>query len=483
MPRLHRTSRLIIDVTDTLSSWSGAPTGIQRVLLNLAKASTGYPRDRVVIGFLNEWGNMSQLQPETFIDIFDPVKRKKASIKIKRGVVAPTVCAACLKKVSAHEKQAKRVFPAILKKIALSMCPHGLVRFYTRQMLALPSQENTGPRSKQLTDSTLQTLELNQHDVLFIADSNWNLRNYCGRVQLLKAKCGIKVIGFVHDIIPIMEPHLVDEIVTMQFEQWLRKLTLVSEKILTNSAYTTAELNKWLLGNAYFSKLSFPITFGNCDGKIDESAESEVLSTLDPRCSNNGGECSDLGRIRHWTKREPFILWVGTIDLRKNLEQLLLAIIKLARDGFECPRVAVVGRPSRGAENIHRWLRHTALEHRVTWFEGIRDEELQVLYSKASLFICTSWTEGYGLPVEEALMQGVPCLVANSGALPEAGGSCVEYFDPFSVPELANKIRKYFSDADFQHCLHEKAKQIVRKPWSNALEEILAATEDCSSTI
>lgn len=134
------------------------------------------------------------------------------------------------------------------------------------------------------------------------------------------------------------------------------------------------------------------------------------------------------------------LMYVGNLKPHKNLERLLEAYSKISIIENTC--LLLVGKAfdkyivleDREKElNIDKNVIHTGI---------VTQEELVDLYNLADLFVFPSLYEGFGLPVLEALACGTNVICSNSSSIPEVGGNVVEYFDPYSIEEMANKIEE-----------------------------------------
>ena len=132
---------------------------------------------------------------------------------------------------------------------------------------------------------------------------------------------------------------------------------------------------------------------------------------------------------------EPYILVLGTIEPRKNIGQVLeyvranptilrnTRIVFLGRFGWGDSVESVLGRYGLAAE---------VASGRLLFPGFVNEATKHALIGRAELVIYPSLFEGFGLPVLEALAAGVPCITTRSSSLPEAGGPCAYYFDPFT---------------------------------------------------
>ena len=135
-----------------------------------------------------------------------------------------------------------------------------------------------------------------------------------------------------------------------------------------------------------------------------------------------------------------FILVPGTIEKRKNQEQVLRAIVE---NGIDFP-VVVVGAQTAYFKTLKPLIRQ--LEGRILFLTQVTNEELSHIYQMAYLTIFVSLFEGFGLPVAEAQACGCPVLTSNVSSMPEAGGDAALYVDPEDAEEIGNAIRLLLSD-------------------------------------
>ncbi len=117
-------------------------------------------------------------------------------------------------------------------------------------------------------------------------------------------------------------------------------------------------------------------------------------------------------------KAKEWILWIGSIDVRKNLEVVLLAFKHLYNSLISIPLV-IAGREMLGFDHYIRQIPWIPICENVAYFKAPSDTFVRSLFDGAKLFVFSSWAEGYGLPVAEALQHGVPVVASNATSIPE----------------------------------------------------------------
>ena len=137
-----------------------------------------------------------------------------------------------------------------------------------------------------------------------------------------------------------------------------------------------------------------------------------------------------------------YILFVSTIEPRKNLGVLLDAYAQLRKSGAYDGSLVVAGKIGWKAEGMAKRLREPGVIH----LDYVKPERLAALYRGADAFVFPSIYEGFGFPLLEAMASSVPVVAARSSSLPEIGGDAALYFEPHDSAQLADTLRRIFSD-------------------------------------
>ena len=173
----------------------------------------------------------------------------------------------------------------------------------------------------------------------------------------------------------------------------------------------------------------------------------------------------------------PFVLYVSTIEVRKN-HRLLFQVWKrlLERhDPAAVPDLVFVGRKGWLVDDFLTELRNADhLGGRIQLRHGVGDAELAQLYADCLFTVYPSIAEGWGLPVAESLAHGKYCVASGTSSLPEVGGALVDYHDPFDVAGAHALIEHAIYDPAFR-AERERAIQsgYRARTWSECAGEIL----------
>ncbi len=200
---------------------------------------------------------------------------------------------------------------------------------------------------------------------------------------------------------------------------------------------------------------------------------SVVYPGLDPGLAQASAAAQQAVRQRYQL-RQPFVLYVGTVQPRKNLSRLIEAFGHLAGDmpGLD---LVIAGKTGWLADDIFARARQLALDSRVRFPGYVPQEDLAPLLSAAECFVMPSLYEGFGLPVLEAMACGTPVICSTAGSLPEAAGDAALQFPPTDVSALAAALRRLLSDRALrQELVSRGRRQAARFTWERCAREILA---------
>jgi glycosyltransferase involved in cell wall biosynthesis len=157
----------------------------------------------------------------------------------------------------------------------------------------------------------------------------------------------------------------------------------------------------------------------------------------------------DVMKVRQkYAIDSPYILAVGDIHPRKNIERLLKAFSILPERGDI--KLVIVGKPLWKAEGLYDIMRSAGLGESVIMTGYVSNEDLPLLYQGAEVFCYPSLYEGFGFPILEALASGVPVAASNTTSCPEVGGHAAVYFNPTSVQDIADKLSRILTDFQFR---------------------------------
>ncbi|MBV9323964.1 MAG: glycosyltransferase family 4 protein [Chloroflexi bacterium] len=159
--------------------------------------------------------------------------------------------------------------------------------------------------------------------------------------------------------------------------------------------------------------------------------------------------------VRHkYGLPESFILYVGTIEPRKNLTRLFQAFDLVRRQGCRSATLALVGNRGWSDASILASVERLGLNGAVRVLGHAPTEDVVALYNLADVVALPSLYEGFGLPLIEAMACGTPVVTSPNGSLAEIAGGAAEFVDPTQVESIAAGLKAVLSDGDKRAALH-----------------------------
>jgi glycosyltransferase involved in cell wall biosynthesis len=175
---------------------------------------------------------------------------------------------------------------------------------------------------------------------------------------------------------------------------------------------------------------------------------------------------------------ERFVLFVGTLEPRKNLRRILSAFRMLRTDRDFQPDLVIVGRKGWLYSPIFSELSRGGLARHVHVTGYVEDRDLVTLYNMARLLVFPSLYEGFGFPCIEAMACGCPVVTSSRGALQEVSAGSAAHADPENVTAIADAIWQVDSDEVLRQQLITKGLQrVVSFSWDRYAERFLNVLE------
>lgn len=173
--------------------------------------------------------------------------------------------------------------------------------------------------------------------------------------------------------------------------------------------------------------------------------------------------------------KEGFILYLATIEPRKNLIRLIDAYAELRRRGATNRPLVLAGAPGWGVETIVSHAHEAGLDESVRFAGFVPEREIPLWYNAADLFVYPSEYEGFGLPALEALACGTPVIASNRSSLPEVVGDAGVLVDPTDTRAMADAMQRVLEDERLQSHLAAAGPEQARPfTWRRMAEETLA---------
>ncbi|XGC82384.1 glycosyltransferase family 4 protein [Bdellovibrio bacteriovorus] len=214
--------------------------------------------------------------------------------------------------------------------------------------------------------------------------------------------------------------------------------------VIVNSEFTKSEVLK------YFPHLQdkIHVTYLGCNRKAEKDTQDLALP-------------------------EKYILFLGTLEKRKNVLGVVQAFEKLKAKGFE-HRLVLAGAWGYEGEEIKTAIEKSPFKNDITHLSYVPDKNVQELYKRAAVFFFPSWYEGFGIPALEAMALGCPVVISAGGALQEICADAALAVNPGDASAMANALEKILSDDVLRKSMIEKGLTRVQAfTWERCAEQTI----------
>ncbi len=179
---------------------------------------------------------------------------------------------------------------------------------------------------------------------------------------------------------------------------------------------------------------------------------------------------------------DDFLLFVGTLEPRKNLLTLLKAFDQIVRQTSLRPQLVIAGGEGWLMDETFSFIKHSGIGDRLRLTGYLGDEELRALYSSCRIFVYPSLYEGFGLPPLEAMACGAPVIAGRVAALQEVLGSAARLVDPLNVEALAgNMVELIENDEERRGLAANGPKHAAKFSWAETARRTLNVYRDALS--
>ena len=250
----------------------------------------------------------------------------------------------------------------------------------------------------------------------------------------------IKSVISIMDLSYLHYPSLFKKIDLIKLKIWTKLSVLKAQKIITISNFSKSEIIK------YYKVLpeKIVVAYPGVDTSIFKPGDN---------------------------KKEDYILFVGTLQPRKNIRVLIKAFGKIIKK--RSIRLKIAGKKGWLYNDIFAFVKERGLETHIDFVNFVSDLYLVKLYQKASCFILPSLYEGFGIPVVEAFACGCPVIASNTSSLPEIVGNAGLLFSPFDSDQLALLIEKILDNKKLrENFISEGLKKTKEFNWKKTAQII-----------
>jgi glycosyltransferase involved in cell wall biosynthesis len=296
--------------------------------------------------------------------------------------------------------------------------------------------------------------------VLCLLGAAWVQRDYFHRIATLKRRYGTKFVMVVHDLIPIYARETCDQDTARVFEDFLRRAMRHADHILSISENTANDIQR------YARSMSVPVP------PITVTQNGSSFEEFLPKASSAHEAAAQV-------LPERFVLFVATIEGRKNHRLILDIWRRMLAAGDDPPHLVCVGRVGWKSEPfVAKLVETNYLDGRVILMQEVSDAYLRLLYSRCEFTVFPSLYEGWGLPVGESLAAGKVCVCSNRASIPEVAGEFGAYMDIDDPEQSLRVIRDLVLDVAGRKTLEQMIRRHYRPiTWHAVAERVVAACQ------
>jgi glycosyltransferase involved in cell wall biosynthesis len=294
-------------------------------------------------------------------------------------------------------------------------------------------------------------------DLLLILGAFWVVVHQIDQIAALQ-NAGVITGVLIHDLIPITHPEYCEKGVRDAYQLSCDGLLRTVDFVLTVSDHSAQAVDRYLRERGFPSRPITTLRLAHGTGLEPQKEGMQQSLTVKKLL------------------KKPYVLYVSTIEVRKNHIYLFQIWKRLQYDiGERIPRLIFVGRTGWRINDLIEGLENSDfLEGTIEIVSGLTDPELATLYQNCLFTVFPSFEEGWGLPVGESLIFGRPCLASHTSSLPEVAGGFADYFDPFNITDGYEKIKKFILDNDFREFRATAIKtSFLPRLWGDVANDLL----------
>lgn len=251
-----------------------------------------------------------------------------------------------------------------------------------------------------------------------------------------------KYIVTIHDLIFLHTPQYYHWIDRKIYNYKFRKACEHADRIIAVSEYTKQEIT----GYYHIPEKKIDVVYQGCDPVFAQDISRWKLDETSKK----------------YSLPDKFILYVGSIEERKNLMLVAKAIKRLHDESRGDFHVVAVGKSTPYTDKIRSYLKENGIEQLFHFFHGVTFEDLPSFYKLADAFVYPSRIEGFGIPLLEAITSGLPAIGCTGSCLEEAGGPDSLYVAPDDEKNMADILLKVCSDEELRKMMITKGKEYAK---------------------
>lgn len=326
------------------------------------------------------------------------------------------------------------------------------------KMVSAPS----APISQGKKEEALR-LPFAPNDVIFTAGTGFD-GNVKQALLAAREEIHFKYVSIVYDFTPILLPQVHQNATIEHYIPFLDFVSNMSDLILYGGETARKD------GIAYQKKMGLP---------VPPSAAIKFGSDISHRQDDEAEKEEEKAVLKRLGIKGPYVLSVGTMEIRKNYETLYRAYLRMLERNEDIPQMVFAGHPGWKTEDFLATLsRDERIKGKILWLSPT-DEELDILYKNCEFTILASLYEGWSLTLPESFWYGKFCLCCDTPALKETAGELSEYVQAWDEKTWSERICYYHSHPQ---ALAEREKAIAEHwhpiSWEECAGHVLSKLEE-----
>jgi glycosyltransferase involved in cell wall biosynthesis len=250
---------------------------------------------------------------------------------------------------------------------------------------------------------------------------------------------GIKTLVTVHDLIFLRYPEYYKPVDRIIYRKKFERACKKADRIIAVSECTKRDIVSFF----GIPEKKIEVVYQGCHSDFRKKVSAETKMAI----------------THKYNIPSHFILYVGSIETRKNL----LLIVKALKNLPENIHLFAVGKSTPYQLQTEKYADKSGVQSRLHILNNVPFEDLPAIYQSANLFVYPSVFEGFGIPIIEALSSEIPVIAATGSCLEEAGGADSVYVSPDNDIELAEKIMEILNDESLRNKMIDAGKIYIKR--------------------
>ena len=299
-----------------------------------------------------------------------------------------------------------------------------------------------------------------RHPMLWYMWFDWSLPRLLNKLNpdvflstdgYLPLKSPVKKVNVIHDINFEHFPEILPSLTSKYYRKYFPKFAKDAERLVTVSEFSKEDIAK---------------TYA-----VDKTKIDVVYNGVNEMFKEIGEEEKDVIK-KKYTSSDPYIIFIGTIQERKNLVRMFKAFDLFKERTESKHKLVIAGRRMWWSGEMESTLRKMKFREDVILTGRVEStEELAHMTAAADMMLYVPVFEGFGVPVLEGQKAGIPVVTSNNSCLPEVTGEGGHFCDPFSEESIANALSEVVMNEELkQKLIAEGRKNAMKYSWDRTAE-------------